>query len=122
MNFSFLDSLHRLPYQNENPLHEGALFDDGDLFDDFDDFELLEEDLLLLEEETQKTLAQMPMSSWFGTKDPFIGKDKREERIALYNNKFDLHPEVNTYDGGHTLCSDILANEINRLENITLRR
>lgn len=75
-----------------------------------------------LEEESQKTLAQMPMSSWFGTKDPFIGKDKREERIALYNNKFDLHPEVNTYDGGHTLCSDILANEINRLENITLRR
>ena len=64
----------------------------------------------------------MPISSWFGSKDPFIDKAKREERIALYNNEFDLHPEVYTYDGGHTFRSDILANEINRLENITLKR
>lgn len=75
-----------------------------------------------LEEKSQNTLAQMPISSWFGTTDPFIGKTKREERIALYNNAFDLHPEVYTYDGGHTFRSDILANEINRLENITLKR
>ena len=49
-------------------------------------------------------------------------RSKREERVTLYKNEFDLHPEVNTYDGGHTFRSDILAKEINRLENITLKR
>ena len=73
-----------------------------------------------LDEKSRSVLAQTTMSSWFGTKDPFIGKTKREERITLYQNEFDLRPEVNTYDGGHTFRSDILANEINRLENITL--
>ena len=73
-----------------------------------------------LDEKSRMVLAQTTMSSWFGTTDPFIGMTKREERITLYKNEFDLRPEVNTYDGGHTFRSDILANEINRLENITL--
>ena len=73
-----------------------------------------------LDEKSRMVLAQTTMSSWFGTTDPFIGKTKREERITLYKNEFDLRPEVNTYDGGHTFRSDILANEINRLENTNL--
>ncbi|PSR07396.1 MAG: hypothetical protein C7N14_04750 [Bacteroidetes bacterium] len=75
-----------------------------------------------LDEKSRSVLAQTTMSSWFGTTDPFIGTAKREDRVTLYKNEFDLHPEVNTYDGGHTFRSDILANEINRLENITLKR
>ncbi|MAZ96626.1 MAG: alpha/beta hydrolase [Flavobacteriales bacterium] len=74
-----------------------------------------------LDEKSKRVIAKTHMSAWFGSTDPFISQAKRQERIALYNNDFGLHPEVSTYDGAHTFRSDILAREINRLENTTLK-
>lgn len=75
-----------------------------------------------LEEKSQEALRTMNMSAWFGTNDPYVDEEKKQERCALYAEEFNLHPEVNTYEGAHSFDSNILASEIARLELVTLEQ
>ena len=75
-----------------------------------------------LGDSSQEALRTMYMSAWFGTQDPFVDEEKKQERCALYADKFNLHPEVNTYEGAHSLDSNILASEIARIELVTLEQ
>lgn len=75
-----------------------------------------------LEDKSIATISNLLMSAWFGTKDPYIGEQKKKARLALYNNDFRLFPEVGTYEGAHSVDSDILAREIIRLEQATLNQ
>lgn len=72
-----------------------------------------------LQERSRDAIAQMKMSAWFGTQDPFVDPEKKRERIALYAEKFGLHPEVGSYEGAHTFDAEILKSEIGRLEQET---
>ena len=62
------------------------------------------------------------MSAWFGTEDPFVDESKKLERTNYYKENYDIVPEVGTYEGKHTFDSNILASEIARLEQLTLKR
>ena len=45
-----------------------------------------------LGDSSQEALRTMYMSAWFGTQDPFVDEEKKQERCALYADKFNLHP------------------------------
>lgn len=75
-----------------------------------------------LDENSTIAISGLLMSAWFGTKDPYISLKKKNQRLALYNNDFGLYPEVGTYEGAHSFDSDILAQEISRIEQATLRQ
>jgi predicted esterase len=75
-----------------------------------------------LDEKSIVTISGLHMSAWFGTKDPYVSQEKKKQRLALYNNYFGLFPEVGTYEGAHSFDSDILAQEISRIEQVTLKQ
>lgn len=75
-----------------------------------------------LDEKSQLATRALHMSAWFGTVDPFVDEAKKQERITHYHENYGIIPEVGMYDGAHTFDSDILASEIARLEQLTLKR
>lgn len=75
-----------------------------------------------LDENSQKATLDVEMSAWFGTVDPFIDEAKKQERITHYKENYGIAPDVGLYVGAHTFDSDILAKEIARLEQITLKQ
>jgi predicted esterase len=75
-----------------------------------------------LDEHSQNAIRALHMSAWFGTEDPFVDESKKLERTNYYKENYDIVPEVGTYEGKHTFDSNILASEIARLEQLTLKR
>ncbi len=75
-----------------------------------------------LDEKSQLATRALHMSAWFGTKDPFVDEAKKQERIKHYKENYSIVPDVGTYEGKHTFDSNILASEIARLEQLTLKR
>lgn len=69
-----------------------------------------------LDERSTEVLKTIRFKAWFGSDDPFIGRDKQTFMRSHYFDHYQFSPEVETYQGGHHFEKTSLYSAIQRLE------